>query len=73
MLTGEIRPRFDRWAMSEMAKSRSLKLDMLSGRLRIWRFVEGNPVNDGVVFWIRAVAYDLAVKTLRDTPAGDVL
>ena len=37
------------------------------------RFVEGNPVNDGVVFWIRAVAYDLALKILSDTPAGDVL
>jgi hypothetical protein len=32
-----------------------------------------NPVNDGVVFWIRAVADDLAVKILSDTPAGDVL
>src|ERR1700678_4306951 len=31
------------------------------------------PVNDGVVFWIRAIAYDLAVKILSDTPAGDVL
>ena len=40
---------------------------------RIWRFVEGNPVNDGVIFWIRAVAYDLAVKILSDTPAGGVL
>ena len=46
---------------------------MLSGELRISRFVEGNPVNDGVVFWIRAVAYDLAVKILSDTPAGAVL
>ena len=32
-----------------------------------------NPVNNGVVFWIRAVAYDLAVKVLSDTPAGGVL
>ena len=32
----------------------------------MWRFVEGNPVNDGVIFWIRAVAYDLAVKILSD-------
>src|SRR5580704_336060 len=40
---------------------------------RIWRLAEGNPVNDGVVFWIRAVAYDLAMKILSDTPAGDVL
>ncbi|SPE32865.1 hypothetical protein SBA2_710007 [Acidobacteriia bacterium SbA2] len=46
---------------------------MPSGELRIRRFVEGNPVHDGVVFWIRAVAYDLAVKILSDTPAGDVL
>ena len=37
------------------------------------RFLEGNPVNDGVVFWIRAVAYDLAVKILSDAPAGGVL
>src|SRR5579872_7557723 len=44
-----------------------------SGEPRIWRLVEGNPVNDGVVFWIRAVANDLAVKTLSDAPAGDVL
>jgi hypothetical protein len=35
--------------------------------------VEGNPVNDGVIFWIRAVAYDLAVKILSDTPASSVL
>jgi hypothetical protein len=55
------------------AKSHNLKLDVPSGELRIWRLVEGNPVNDGVVFWIRAVAYDLAVKILSDTPAGDVL
>jgi hypothetical protein len=34
--------------------------------------VEGNPVNDGVIFWIRAVAYDLAMKFLSDTPAGGV-
>ena len=34
---------------------------------------EGNPVNDGVVFRIRAVANNLAVKILSDTPAGDVL
>jgi len=40
---------------------------------RIWLFVEGNPVNDGFVFWIRAVPYDLAVKILSDTPAGGVL
>jgi hypothetical protein len=40
---------------------------------QLWRFVEGNPVNDGFVFWIRAVAYDLAVKTLSDTLAGGVL
>ena len=40
---------------------------------RIWRFVEGNPVNDGVIFWIRAFAYDLAVKILSDSPAGRVL
>ena len=39
----------------------------------MWRFVEGDSVNDGIVFWIRAVAYDLAVKILSDTPAGDVL
>src|SRR5260221_6287393 len=45
---------------------------MPSGELRIRLFVEGNPVNDGVVFWIRAVAYDLAVEILSDTPAGDV-
>jgi hypothetical protein len=51
----------------------NLKLDVQSGKLRIWRFVEGNPVDDGVVFRIRAVAYDLAVKILSDTPAGDVL
>ena len=38
-----------------------------------WRFVEGDPVNDGVIFWIRAVANDLAVKLLSDTPAGGVL
>src|SRR5258708_2092179 len=54
-------------------KSHSLKLDVPTGELRIWRFVEGNPVNDGVVFWIGAVAYDLAAKILSDTPAGDVL
>src|SRR5258708_1121990 len=35
--------------------------------------VEGNPVNDGVVFWIRAGAYDLAVKILSDAPAGGIL
>src|SRR5215467_5886577 len=40
---------------------------------RRWRFVEGNPVNDGVIFWISAVAYDLAVKILSDTSAGGVL
>ena len=40
---------------------------------RIWRFVEGNPVNDGVIFGILALAYDLAVKILSDTPAGGVL
>jgi hypothetical protein len=55
------------------AKSHRPTLDVPSGDLRIWRFVEGNPVNDGVVFWIRAVAYDLAVKILSDTPAGGVL
>ena len=55
------------------AKSHKLKLDVPSGELRIFRFVEGNPVDDGVVFWICAVAYDLAVKILSDTPAGDVL
>lgn len=33
----------------------------------------GNPVNDGAVFWVRVVTYDLAVKVLSDTPAGDVL
>ena len=48
-------------------------LDVPSRELRVWRFVEGNPVNDGVVFWILAVAYDLAVKTLSDAPAGDIL
>ena len=37
------------------------------------RFVEGNPVNDGVVFWSRAVADDLAVKVVSDPPAGGVL
>jgi hypothetical protein len=35
--------------------------------------VEGNPVNDRVVFWILAVAYDLAVKILSDAPAGGIL
>lgn len=49
------------------------KLDVPSGELRVWLFVEGNPVNDGFVFWIRAVAYDLAVKILSDTSAGGVL
>ena len=39
----------------------------------LWRLVEENPVNDGVVFWIRPVADDLAVKILSDTPAGGVL
>ena len=38
-----------------------------------WLGFPGNPVNDGVVFWIRAVAYDLTVKILRDTPAGGML
>jgi hypothetical protein len=46
---------------------------MPSGELRIWRFAEGNPVNNGVVFWVRAVAYDLAAEILSDTPAGGVL
>src|SRR5579864_244755 len=55
------------------AKSYNLKVDVPSGELRMWRFVEGDPVNDGIVFWIRAVAYDLAVKFLSDTPAGNVL
>src|SRR5437763_4285657 len=32
-----------------------------------------NPVSDGIVFWIRAVAYDLAMKFLSDTPAGRVV
>jgi len=32
-----------------------------------------NPVNDGVVFWIRAAAYDLAVKILSDASAGGIL
>src|SRR5436309_15367969 len=40
---------------------------------RIWRFLKRNPVNDGIVFWIRAVAYDLAVKFFSNTPAGRVL
>jgi len=34
---------------------------------------ERNPVNDGIIFWIRAGTYDLAAKILGDTPAGDVL
>jgi hypothetical protein len=50
-----------------------LAFDVPSGELRIWGFVEGNPVNDGVVFWIGAVGYDLAVKSFGDTPAGGVL
>jgi hypothetical protein len=39
------------------------------------RFVsqEGNPVYDGVVFLIPAFPYDLAVKLLRDAPAGHIL
>ena len=40
---------------------------------RIWQFVEGDPVNDGVIFWTGAVGDDLAVKILSDTPAGSVL
>ena len=35
--------------------------------------LEGNPVNDGVVLWILAVAYDFAVKVLSDAPAGGIL
>lgn len=34
---------------------------------------EWNPVNDGIVFWIRAVTYDLPMKILSDTPASGVL
>ena len=41
--------------------------------LRIWRLVERNSVNDGFVFWVRALAYDLAVKILSDPPAGSIL
>lgn len=59
--------------IQDYAKSHRLQPDVPSGELGIWRFVEGNPVNDGVIFWIRAVAYDLAVKFLSDTPAGGVL
>ena len=35
--------------------------------------VEGNSVHDGVVFWIVAVAYDLAVKILSDASAWGIL
>jgi hypothetical protein len=55
------------------AKSHRLKFDVPSGELRTRLFVEGNPVNDGFVFWIRAGAYDLAVKILSNTPARGVL
>ena len=49
----------ERWK-SKTARSRTDRsLDVPSGELRIWRFVKGNPVNDGVVFWIRVAAYDL--------------
>lgn len=30
-------------------------------------------VNEGIIFWIRAVTYDLAAEILSDTPAGGVL
>ena len=40
---------------------------------RICRFVERDPVNDGVIFWVRPATYDLAAKMLSDTPTGDVL
>jgi hypothetical protein len=50
----------EKWK-SLYAKSHDLKLDVSSGELRIRRFIEGNPVNNGVVFRIRAVANDLAV------------
>src|SRR5436190_21365242 len=43
------------------------------GSTMTWRLAERNPVDDGVIFWILAVVYDLAVKILSDTPAGDVL
>jgi len=33
----------------------------------------GNPVNDGVIFWLLEVAYDIAVKILSDAPAGGIL
>jgi hypothetical protein len=32
-----------------------------------------DPVDDGIIFWIRAVTYDLAAEILSDTPAGGVL
>jgi hypothetical protein len=58
---------------SVMQASDDYRRDESLSLRRIWRSVEGNPVNDGVIFWIRAVAYDLAVKLLSDTPAGGVL
>jgi hypothetical protein len=50
-----------------------MKLGVPSEERGILRFVERNPVNDRIVFWIRALADDLAVKILSHTPAGDVL
>jgi len=40
---------------------------------RIARFVEGNPVNDRVILWVRPDTYDLAAQVLSDSPTGNVL
>src|SRR5580704_5363980 len=77
LITGLVMRGFNNYRRDENLKLREVAqtgaLDVSLGHLRIWWPVYRNPVNDGVVFSIRAVAYDFAVKILSDTPAGDVL